>query len=79
MKQPITRFPFHILAEILFLCFSGVAQAPQDKPAKQDLALEVTRPGSRTMEIPVFEGAGALASSSGASAANFKRIKEWEP
>src|SRR5438309_122084 len=72
MKQSTSRFWFQVFPAILLLGFSGVAQQPQDKPAKQELALEVTNPGGRTMEMRAFDGGGG-------GAANFKRIADWKP
>ncbi|HEX3100650.1 MAG TPA: hypothetical protein VHQ01_02600, partial [Pyrinomonadaceae bacterium] len=79
MKQSTTRFPYHVLAAILFLCISGPAQQVQDKPIQQKLAIEISNLGDRPWEIPVFVANPLASSGADASAANFKRIKEWKP
>lgn len=72
MKRSTIVSPLKILAGILLLGPGVVAQERQDAPAKQELALEVSRGVGRPMEIPAFKGAFA-------SAASFMRIESWKP
>jgi hypothetical protein len=72
MKQSTISFPLKVLAAILLLCFSGVAQQPKDSALEQDLALEVNKGDDRPWEIPAFNGAGG-------EACGVERIKSWKP
>src|SRR5882762_3204126 len=71
MKQSTVCFRLKILPAILLLCFSGVAQQPQDSNLEHDLDLEISKGDDRAWDIPAFNGGGGETS-------DFKRIKSWK-